>query len=128
MTFHRALDMTADLFAALDDVCSTGADRLLTSGGQQTAAEGFEIIADLVEKADNRISVMAGSGIKPENTRSLVEKTGVNEVHVGLRSLVESPMRFRKPSISLGTTTGREYDRFVVLEGNVRRLRQALDA
>jgi copper homeostasis protein len=126
VTFHRAFDMTADLLLALEDICSTGADRLLTSGGEQTAELGIDTIAELVKKAEGRIVVMAGSGIKPENARGLADRTGVSEIHVGLRSSVESPMRFRNPRVSLGAANGREYDRLVVLEENVRRLREAL--
>jgi copper homeostasis protein len=126
VTFHRAFDMTDDLFRALEDVWSTGADRLLTSGGEQTAVQGIDTIAELVKRAGKRIFIMAGSGIKPENARGLVDRTGVREIHVGLRSSFESSMRFHNPRISLGTATGHEYDRFVVLEDNVRRLRQSL--
>lgn len=122
VTFHRAFDMTADLFRALEDVCATKADRILTSGGQPTALLGSETIAQLVKRARRRIVIMPGSGIKPENARRLVEQTGVAEIHVGLRSAVASPMLHRNPRISLGTVKGREYQRFVVLEENVRQL------
>src|SRR6266849_574205 len=122
VTFHRAFDMSRDLFRALEDICATGADRILTSGGQQTCIEGAEMIARLVRAAGNRIGIMAGSGIKPGNARMLVERTCVKEVHVGLRSSVSSPMRYRNPKISLGSTEGREYQKFVVLEDSVRQL------
>ena len=39
-TYHRAFDMSADLFRSLGQVMETGADRILTSGGAQTAVEG----------------------------------------------------------------------------------------
>src|SRR5580704_493898 len=122
VTFHRAFDMTADIFQALEDVCATGADRLLTSGGEQTALQAQETIAQLIDRARGQIIVMAGSGIKPENVRAFLQKTGAEEVHVGLRSAVESPMQHRNLRVTMGTVSGLEYQRSVVLEENVRRL------
>jgi copper homeostasis protein len=126
VTFHRAFDMTADLFRALDDVCATGADRVLTSGGEPTCLQGLDKIRQLVARAKDRVIVMPGSGIKPENARGLVESTGVREIHVGLRSSKDSPMQYRNSRISMGPVEGREYQRLVVLEEQVSRLRSAL--
>ena len=126
VTFHRAFDMTADLFRALDDVSAAGVDRVLTSGGEATSLKGQETIARLVRKAEGRIVVMPGSGIKPENARSLVDHTGVKEVHVGLRSTVPSPMQYRNLRVSMGAVEGHEYERYLVLEEQVRKLSSAL--
>jgi len=126
VTFHRAFDMSADLFRALEDVCTTGVDRLLTSGGKLTALQGSENIAQLVLKVQNRIAVMAGSGIKPHNAAQLVRATGVSEVHVGLRTSRPSPMVHSNSCVSMGTAEGREYQRFGVREEDVRDLRMAL--
>ncbi len=126
VTFHRAFDMTADLFRALEDVGTAGVDRILTSGGEPTSLLGQEMIAQLVRKAAGRIVVMPGSGIRPENARSLVERTGVKEVHVGLLSVLPSPMLHRNPRVSMGAVEGREYQRHVVLEEQVRKLCSAL--
>lgn len=126
VTFHRAFDMTADPSRALDDVCATDADRLLTSGGEPTSIEGQETILQLVKQAGGRIVIMPGSGIKPENARGLVDYTGVTEIHVGLRSAIPSPMLHRNPRVSMGSLEGGEYQRFVVLEEQVRRLCGAL--
>src|SRR5713226_449303 len=91
VTFHRAFDMTADLFRALEDVDAAGADRVLTSGGEQTCVQGSQAIARLVQTAGDRMVVMPGSGIQPGNVRSVLEQTGAKEVHVGLRSSIPSP-------------------------------------
>ena len=126
VTFHRAFDMTADLFQALEDICAAGVPRLLTSGGEQTSLQGQATIAQLVNRARGRVIVMPGSGIKPENARSLVEQTGAREIHVGLRSSLRSPMVHHNPRVSMGTIPGREYQRFRVLEESLRSLRDAL--
>jgi copper homeostasis protein len=126
VTFHRAFDMTADLFRALDDVRDAGADRVLTSGGEQTALEGQATIQRLVKQSCGRITIMAGSGIKPENARRLIEMTGAKEIHVGLRSATASPMQYRNPRVTLGAAEGREYQRISVLEENVAKLCRAI--
>jgi copper homeostasis protein len=128
VTFHRAFDMTADLFRALDDVCAAGADRVLSSGGEPTALQGRETIAQLIQRAHGRIVIMPGSGITPDNARDLVAHTGATEVHVGLRTALPSPMLHRSPRIVMGSLGGREYQRFVVLEEQVRKLCHALAA
>lgn len=127
VTFHRAFDMTADLSRALDDLCATGVDRVLTSGGESTCPQGAAKIHQLVKQSNGETVIMAGGGIKPENARQLVDQTGVREIHVGLRSAIPSPMLHRNSRIAMGSAEGREYQRFVVLEEQVRKLRSALE-
>jgi copper homeostasis protein len=122
VTFHRAFDMTADLFRALADVEESGVSRILTSGGELTSLQGIEVITQLVKQGQDRVIVMPGSGIKPENARELVERTGAREIHVGLRSTLPSPMQHSNPRVSMGSIPGREYHRFQVLEECVRTL------
>jgi len=126
VTFHRAFDMSADLFRALEFICATGAHRLLTSGGEKTALQAVAPIARLVEASRGRIAIMVCGGINHHNVASIIEQTGVREIHVGLRSPVGSPMLHRNPELSMGTADEREYQRFQVLEEDVRCLHRAV--
>ncbi len=121
-TFHRAFDMSANLQRSLESVIATGADRILTSGAKQTALEGTIMLRNLVEAAAGRVIIMACGGINAENVRVLVEKTGVREIHAGLRRSLSSPMLHRNDNISLGTVDGGEYQRFVVRKDTVEQL------
>ncbi len=104
VAWHRAFDLCPDLDHALDLLLSLGISRVLTSGGARTALEGAETLASLVARARGRIAVMAGGGVREENVREIVQRTGVSEVHVrGTRlartamSPVNERVRFRKP-------------------------------
>lgn len=81
VTFHRAIDCAADIFAALEDAISAGAERVLSSGGRATAYEGRQTLAAMVEQAAGRTSVMPGSGVTGENARTIIEETGAVEIH-----------------------------------------------
>jgi copper homeostasis protein len=96
VTYHRAFDLTPDLDASLESLVSAGVQRILTSGGAPTAAEGAEQIAHLVRLAGSRLTVMAGGSVREENVRALISVSGVREVHVRLTRLVnagETPAR-----------------------------------
>jgi len=118
--------MAADLFHSLEDVCATGADRLLTSGGEQKCLQGAEAIARLAKLARGRVAIMAGGGIGHHDAAAIIERTGVREIHVGLSTPVPSPMRYRNQRLSMGKVQGREYERVQVLEESVRSLHSAI--
>jgi copper homeostasis protein len=126
VTFHRAFDMSDDLSRALEDICTAGVDRVLTSGGEQTASLGIDRIAGVVQASRGRIVIMAGGGIREHNAASMIERAGVKEIHSGLRSLIFSPTTWLNPRISLGTMSGPEYQSFQVVEEDVRKLYDAV--
>jgi copper homeostasis protein len=122
VTFHRAIDVSRDLLQALEDVISTGAARVLTSGGRPSIVDGAAMVARMIEAAKNRIVVMPGCGIRPDNVLSILETTGAHEVHVALEAETPSGMQFRKAEIPMGGVDGREYVRFVTAEDAVRNV------
>jgi copper homeostasis protein len=104
VTFHRAFDMAIDQDEALEALIYAGCARILTSGGQQTAPQGIEKLAELVKKAGDRISIMPGSGVNLNNIKHLVESTGAKEVHLSARSFVPGKMNFKQPLVTMGGT------------------------
>ena len=102
VTFHRAYDMVSDQEAALEAIIYAGCARILTSGGQQTALQGIDKLADLVKKADDRISIMPGSGVNISNVKQIAEVTGAKEIHLSARSFVPGKMNFKQPLVTMG--------------------------
>lgn len=126
VTFHRAIDMTANPEAALDDVIRTGAARVLTSGGAPNVMQGSAQVARMVESAGARIAVMAGGGLSLETLPQVAEATGVTEFHASVRTASRSPGEFRRPGVHMGEIRDREYLRFTVQEETVRAMVLAL--
>lgn len=81
VTFHRAIDDTPDALEALDVLIELGVARVLTSGGAPTALDGAEVLAALVQRAGDRVTIVAGGGVRGGNARLVVERTGVRELH-----------------------------------------------
>jgi len=103
--FHRAFDWTRNPFEALEDIIETGCERILTSGQQPTAIMGAALIKDLVEKADGRIQIMPGSGIRAANISDLKRETGATQFHSSARTLRKSSMEFVQPFMTEDQST-----------------------
>ncbi|MCC8147283.1 MAG: copper homeostasis protein CutC [Bacteroidales bacterium] len=99
VTFHRAFDRTKNLFEALDDVIALKCDRILTSGGYNSAIEGAGVIRKLIRQAEDRIIIMPGAGITRENVVYLFKETGFKEVHGTFRSQYNSFMEYRNTEL-----------------------------
>ncbi len=93
-TFHRAFDRAIQPLQALETIIETGANRILTSGQVPNAFDGKEMIQQLVQKANNRILIMPGSGVRSNNIKALQSFTGAQELHSSARVLVKSSMHF----------------------------------
>lgn len=97
VTFHRAFDRCKDPFVAMEELIEIGCERILTSGQKPSVVDGVDLVAELNKKADDRIIIMPGSGVRKENIKMLAEKTGCVEFHSSLRSKTKSPMQFVHP-------------------------------
>ena len=126
VTFHRAFDMASDPFQALEDIISLGADRILTSGGLQTALKGAALIRMLVDQAGNRISIMPGGGITKENIQQIAFQTGASEYHGSFRKFVISEMEFRNDKVRLGGNKAEEYEMMMTDIQSVRKVKNIL--
>lgn len=127
VTFHRAFDVCRDPFEAVETLVEIGVDRILTSGQRANAVEGTELIADLVKQADDRIIIMACCSLNETNIASVINKTGVSEVHFTVFEPVESEMQFRNNAVAMGSDNlGSEYIRNVTDPEKVKRIIKAV--
>lgn len=83
--FHRAFDCVEDPYEAIEELIRLGADRILTSGLKEKAPQGAPLLKELQKKYGNQIQLLAGSGVNGDNARTLMEETGLTQVHSSCR-------------------------------------------
>ena len=112
-TFHRAFDVVKNPLLAIEQLIDLGINRVLTSGQQQTAMIGKDIIKELIDQFGNRIIIMPGSGINELNIQELKNYTGANEFHLSGKSIIKSKMKFRNTLLKMSSTSNiSEFERY----------------
>ena len=81
VTFHRAFDRTPNASEALETLLALGVDYVLTAGQAETALDGAAQLQALQLQAGNRLTILAGGGVRAHNVRDVVARSGVREVH-----------------------------------------------
>lgn len=79
-TFHRAIDICENVKDAIDFLIKIGMENILTSGGQTKAIQGIEQLKMMQSYANNKIHIMAGSGLNAENILSFA-RIGLRHFH-----------------------------------------------
>lgn len=79
--FHRAIDRTPDIAAALGVLSKLGFARVLTSGRESTALAGSPVISQLTRLAGDRLRVVPCGRVRSDSVAEVVRLTGCAEVH-----------------------------------------------
>ncbi|EDP72477.1 Copper homeostasis protein CutC [Flavobacteriales bacterium ALC-1] len=102
-TFHRAFDEVKKPKEALEQLINLGVERVLTSGQERSAEQGLELLKVLNKISNNRIIILAGSGISSENAAQFKE-AGLKEIHASAssqheenNSLFSMPLTYSDP-------------------------------
>lgn len=90
ITFHRAIDDCADPVEAIDMLAEMGIHRILTSGAAADALHGVATIKAMIDRAAQRIEIMAGGSVRPDNIQTLHTLTGATQFHSSARDKTSS--------------------------------------
>jgi Uncharacterized protein involved in copper resistance len=84
--FHKAFDVSNDLFVSAKILADQNCDRILTSGGAPDCIQGMPALRQLQDLVGDRIQILPGGGIKAENVCGLLKDTRITRFHMSLRS------------------------------------------
>jgi len=79
-TFHRAFDLSENPKESLRKLMNLGVGRLLSSGQQQKAIDGIELLKELQILSEGKIEIMPGSGISSQNAIDFKD-AGFSSIH-----------------------------------------------
>ena len=125
VTFHRAIDRACNIMAALEDIISLGADRVLSSGGKPTSLEGVETLARMNAAAAGRIIIMPGGGVNAGNIGEILKGSGAEEIHFSGSEIIQSEMIYREGVSFTPDSLGGDFTR---TESSVEKIRQMIKA
>lgn len=81
VTFHRAIDECIDIETAFNEIIGLGFDKVLSSGGKQSALAGIEILKNCQVKFGEKITIIPGGGIRSNNIELIVKETKCKQFH-----------------------------------------------
>ncbi|MGI9205726.1 MAG: copper homeostasis protein CutC [Woeseiaceae bacterium] len=121
VTLHRAFDFARNSSDALEQAIELGFSRILTSGEQPDVIRGLENLQSLFERAGDRISIMPGGGVTPENLPRLLAALPLTEIHASCKRRAHSGTN---SEFALGPTDDGGY--FETCAETVRAMRDLL--
>ena len=97
-TFHRAFDCVTNPTKSLEQLINLKVDRILTSGLQEKAEQGIDLLIELQKLAKDKLIILPGSGINKKNA-ALFKDAGFKEIHTSA-----SKISSKESSVFFGNT------------------------
>lgn len=98
-TFHRAFDWIKDPEESLQTFIEVGVSRILSSGQSESAEKGLNTLIHWKKLVGNRLTILPGGGINPENVHKFKE-AGFDEIHASASHLIKETIQ---PKISMNS-------------------------
>lgn len=121
--FHRAFDVCADPFEAMEQLIACGIDTILTSGQKIKAEAGAALIASLKRQAGVRIEILPGSGITDQNIQRLASETGLQQFHLSATKHIAPGPYSNMHYIPMGREDNPGADRHIADEEMIKRIK-----
>lgn len=126
VTLHRAFDVCADPFKAMEQAIELGVHAILTSGQKNHCLEGKDIIKELVRRENDQITIQVGAGVDVDTIRKIQPYTGAHAFHMSGKTVVESEMVYRKEGVSMGLPAFGEFEIIRTEEEKIRKAKDLL--
>lgn len=127
VTLHRAFDVCAEPFETMEQAIKLGIDTILTSGQKDICTEGTDLLRELVERSNERITIQAGSGVNAEAIRKIYPITHAKAYHMSGKVTLDSPMTYRREGVNMGLRGLSEFEIWRTDPEKIREARKVLE-
>lgn len=80
--FHRAFDVVANPWQAIDQLASLNIDRILTSAQQPKVNNNLSLAKKIVDYAAGKLEIVLAGGIRSHNAAEIIQSTGCSQIHL----------------------------------------------
>lgn len=125
--FHKAFDITKNIFESIETLINLNVDRVLTSGGNKNVELGKENLKKLQDKYGNKIEILAGGGVRNKSIKSIIEYTGISQIHSSCKDF-EEDISTSNDNLSYSYLEGENINKYdIVSEMKVKDLINLVD-
>lgn len=81
LTFHKAFDDLISWRPALEELVAMKFNRILTAGCASSVGEGIPNLKEIISKANGRIEILPGGGVRENNIREIIAALNPVGIH-----------------------------------------------
>lgn len=126
ITLHRGFDVCKDPYKSLEIAKDIGINTILTSGQEQCALLGINLIKDLISK-NTGIEILVGAGVNSTVIEKFLKETNATSFHMSGKKVIPSKMEYKKQNVNMGLKEISEYEIWETDEMEIRKAVEVIE-